>query len=207
MTQQATHTTKDTFFIDYHTALDLALEIRPFQVKDLVYAYLERHYTGGKINDSGANIAFTGYSLLKTLDYLETNDIEDVIDLPNAGNAERVLIGYGEVTKETQWRHSDPYETAGGYQQGVIDEGEEVDIYLKKDYRGFVVEYQTTGSLLTDHYNNNFFGASTGGGTETYKRGEKRRRVNLRPQVGHLYSSEVKVTKISSRRVESYIKS
>jgi len=65
-------------------------------------------------------------------------------------------------------RDNDCYQTAGGYRTYESDENPIV--YLAVTHYGIVLKVQS--SLMVDHYNNNFFGNSTGNGTTTYEKGK-----------------------------------
>jgi hypothetical protein len=62
----------------------------------------------------------------------------------------------------------DCYETAGGYR--AYKSSDAPIVYISTSHYGFVLHVES--SLVTDHYNNNVGGLSTGGGTTSYKEGE-----------------------------------
>lgn len=78
-------------------------------------------------------------------------------------------IGYGTLTEEYKSSDNDPYETAGGYRKYVAEAGTKVSFILD-DYNRLYAFIKS--SLIIDHYNNNFYGVSTGGGTKVYNVGE-----------------------------------
>ena len=63
---------------------------------------------------------------------------------------------------------NDCYETAGGYR--TYESDEKPIVYLAVTHYGIVLKVQS--SLMVDHYNNNFFGNSTGNGTSKYEKGK-----------------------------------
>lgn len=63
---------------------------------------------------------------------------------------------------------NDCYETAGGYR--TYESDEKPIVYLAVSHYGIVLKVQS--SLMVDHYNNNFFGNSTGNGTSKYEKGK-----------------------------------
>jgi hypothetical protein len=79
------------------------------------------------------------------------------------------LIAIGRLAKDIEPCDSDCYETAGGYRTHLAKAGTVVKIYLSAQNTIYMT-YEA--SCLIDHYNNNFFGNSTGGGTTKYKYGE-----------------------------------
>lgn len=65
---------------------------------------------------------------------------------------------------------NDPYQTAGGYRTWQSKEHATMYLSLNRD-NSMVLRYEA--SCLVDHYNNNYCGNSTGGGTTKYKEGER----------------------------------
>ena len=65
---------------------------------------------------------------------------------------------------------SDCYQTAGGYRHFKALEGTDVVITLNHD---LTFRCSFDSNCVTDHYNNNFGGVSTGGGTTKYNLGER----------------------------------
>lgn len=64
---------------------------------------------------------------------------------------------------------NDCYQTAGGYR--CYQSEENPIVYLEAHQNGIYLRVDSC--LMVDHYNNNFFGNSTGGGTTKYEFGEK----------------------------------
>jgi hypothetical protein len=80
------------------------------------------------------------------------------------------LIGIGVLNADYKDGDSDPYETAGGYRSWIALKGTTVKYYLNRDLT-FTLMFDS--NCLVDHYNNNFCGVSTGGGTTEYKLGQR----------------------------------
>ena len=89
------------------------------------------------------------------------------------------LIGVGVLEADYADGDPDPYATAGGYRSWIAPKGTEVKYYLNADLS---IRLVFDSNCVVDHYNNNFFGVSTGGGTTEYKLGERveKRSVTLR---------------------------
>ena len=84
--------------------------------------------------------------------------------------SEENLIGVGVLNADYADADSDCYETAGGYRSWVATKGTIVRYYLNAD---LTIRLVFDSNCVVDHYNNNFFGVSTGGGTTEYKLGER----------------------------------
>lgn len=82
---------------------------------------------------------------------------------------EEDVIGYATLSGDFNSADNDPYETAGGYRKYVANPGTKVIFKLDDANKIYAV---VPSSLVVDHYNNNFFGKSTGNGTKTYNVGE-----------------------------------
>jgi hypothetical protein len=91
---------------------------------------------------------------------------------------EENLIAVGKLVEDYNDGDPDPYETAGGYRSWKATAGTLVKYYLNKD---LTITAKFESNCLVDHYNNNFFGNSTGGGTTKYKIGD---RVEIRSFTG-----------------------
>tara|TARA_Y100000593_G_scaffold90569_1_gene177295 strand:+ start:467 stop:1273 length:807 start_codon:yes stop_codon:yes gene_type:complete len=88
--------------------------------------------------------------------------------LQNVGSNK--LIGVGKLTADYTDSDPDPYETAGGYRKWRALKGSTVEYYLNSD---LTIRLEFKSNCEVDHYNNNFFGNSTGGGTTKYEVGER----------------------------------
>jgi len=84
--------------------------------------------------------------------------------------SEEHLIGVGVLNADYADGDADPYETAGGYRSWIAPKGTVVKYYLNANLS---IRAEFDSNCVTDHYNNNFFGVSTGGGTTEYKLGER----------------------------------
>lgn len=80
------------------------------------------------------------------------------------------LIGVGRLLEDYKDGDSDCYETAGGYRGWRALKGTRVEYHLNKD---LTIRLEFESNCEVDHYNNNFFGKSTGNGTTEYKVGER----------------------------------
>jgi hypothetical protein len=96
----------------------------------------------------------------------------------NCTSDEATLIAIGKLDEDFCDTDPDCYETAGGYRAWKALAGTSVKYYLNKD---LTVTAKFESNCEVDHYNNNFFGVSTGGGTKNYKIGDRVeiRSVNL----------------------------
>lgn len=93
-------------------------------------------------------------------------------------DSEGTLIAIGVLNEDYKDGDSDPYQTAGGYRAWIAKKGTEVRYYLNNDLS---IRLEFDSNCIVDHYNNNFAGVSTGGGTTRYELGERveKRSVNL----------------------------
>lgn len=80
------------------------------------------------------------------------------------------FIGWGKLTEDYEDSDPDPYETAGGYRSWKATKGAIVHYYMNSDLS---VTAKFPSNCMVDHYNNNFFGVSTGGGHRTYEIGQR----------------------------------
>ena len=79
-------------------------------------------------------------------------------------------VGSGVLQSDYEDGDSDCYQTAGGYRNFVAKEGTSVDITLNYD---LTFRCSFDSNCTEDHYNNNFYGMSTGNGTTKYQLGER----------------------------------
>jgi hypothetical protein len=88
------------------------------------------------------------------------------------------IVGNGVLAQTYKDADNDCYETAGGYRNYVALEGTTFGVYLNRDL-SFRCSLEM--SCVEDHYNNNFYGVSTGNGTTTYDIGKRvaTRSVNM----------------------------
>lgn len=93
--------------------------------------------------------------------------------------SEENLIAVGVLNADYKDADPDPYETAGGYRSWIATKGTEVRYYMNADLS---IRLVFDSNCVVDHYNNNFCGVSTGGGTRNYEIGERveKRSVTLR---------------------------
>jgi len=84
--------------------------------------------------------------------------------------SEERLVAVGVLDEDYKDADPDPYETAGGYRSWVATKGTIVRYYLNADLT-FTAKFDS--NCVVDHYNNNFFGVSTGNGTTKYELGER----------------------------------
>jgi hypothetical protein len=85
-------------------------------------------------------------------------------------HANKDVFAAGRLLVDTNTSDSDCYETAGGYRSFIGKAGTPVYFALNGD-NSIVIMFDS--SCMVDHYNNNFFGNKTGGGTSNYKEGER----------------------------------
>lgn len=86
----------------------------------------------------------------------------------NCSHIDKDIFAVALGTEAIVTSDNDCYETAGGYRG--YKSAENPIVYLKYAHNGIYLVFDS--SLMVDHYNNNFFGVSTGNGTTKYKEGE-----------------------------------
>jgi hypothetical protein len=80
------------------------------------------------------------------------------------------VFAYGILDTDYEHGDNDPYQTAGGYRSWIAKANTPVKYRLNTDLSVTAV---FDSNCLVDHYNNNFCGVPTGGGTTKYKLGER----------------------------------
>jgi hypothetical protein len=88
----------------------------------------------------------------------------------NCTSPSETLVAVGILDEDYLDNDSDPYATAGGYRCWKALAGTMVEYHLQSDLS---IRLVFDSNCEIDHYNNNFFGKSTGGGTTEYKIGER----------------------------------
>ena len=195
----------ERFEFNLQEMIDLALEKTLPRPEQILLEYIEINYTGqGRLVPINKHeSAVGGANIIRQTKQYEPHDTR----LPDPSGT-KVLIAKGVLKKDVEWVDSDPYQTAGGYVKGVARKGEEVDIFLSYDYTGFKVTALGEVNVLKDHYNNNFFGNSTGGGTKEFQEGERVERKTILGAKNSFIplTSKLGITKIDLRRLEAYIR-
>lgn len=114
-------------------------------------------------------------------------------------------VGSGVLESDYEDGDSDCYQTAGGYRHFKALEGTDVDITLNHD---LTFRCSFDSSCVTDHYNNNLYGVSTGNGTTKYEIGERveKRGVTMgRELISYCKNTkrkaDIKVQEINVRRL------
>jgi hypothetical protein len=148
---------------------------------------IEKYYTGGEIAitymiDACTKVAevydaFSFFHHLRVTNskyYERTGTVfgtitEEIYPDMNP-NFKKDIIAVGELTEDYEDGDSDPYPTAGGYRQWKALKGTRV-VYIMNT--NLSVHACFLSNCMVDHYNNNFAGVSTGGGTTNYKIGER----------------------------------
>lgn len=90
--------------------------------------------------------------------------------LVNCTSPSETLIAVGVLQEDYNDSDPDPYLTAGGYRVWKALAGTIVEYHLQPDLS---IRLQFDSNCEIDHYNNNFHGVSTGGGTTKYAIGER----------------------------------
>lgn len=80
------------------------------------------------------------------------------------------LVAVGVLDEDYEDCDPDPYETAGGYRTWKALKGTIVEYHLQSDLS---IRLSFDSNCEIDHYNTNFYGVSTGGGTTKYEVGER----------------------------------
>ena len=106
------------------------------------------------------------FKFLKDKDFKELELLEEAVSTWLLDN----IIGYVELTEDFKDEDNDPYETAGGYRIWKALKGTIASIHLNKDLSATL---KFDSNCMVDHYNNNYAGVSTGGGTTEYQIGER----------------------------------
>jgi hypothetical protein len=88
----------------------------------------------------------------------------------NTKHADDQFIGTGKLTADYEDGDADCYETAGGYRHFKALEGTTVTYRMNHD---LTFRCSFDSNCVTDHYNNNIGGVSTGNGTTTYEVGKR----------------------------------
>lgn len=79
-------------------------------------------------------------------------------------------VGSGVLQSDYEDGDSDCYMTPGGYREFIATSGTDVTIDLNHD---LTFRCSFDSNCTEDHYNNNFYGVSTGNGTTKYELGER----------------------------------
>jgi len=98
--------------------------------------------------------------------YMESKGVR----LVNCTSPSETLVAVGVLDEDYSDDDPDPYLTAGGYRCWKALAGTMVEYHLQSDL-SIVLKFDSNCEI--DHYNNNFFGKSTGGGTTKYEVGER----------------------------------
>lgn len=107
----------------------------------------------------------------QTYEYLKyLKEYGEFIGFEESEESEENIIGYVELTEDFIDGDSDPYQTAGGYRSWKALKGTKASIHLNKDLSATL---KFDSNCTIDHYNNNFAGVSTGGGTTKYEIGQR----------------------------------
>lgn len=119
------------------------------------------------------------------------------------------LIGCGLTDKDINYVNSDAYQTAGGYINGICSKGTPFKMYIGYSYTGFLLTAKAEVSILTDHYNNNFYGVSTGNGTKNYKLNERKEihSIGFGNNLGCFWGSKcpLQFTKMDLNKIHSFV--
>jgi hypothetical protein len=92
------------------------------------------------------------------------------VKIVNCTSPSETLIAVGILDEDYSDNDPDPYETAGGYRCWRALAGTKVEYHLQPDLS---IRLKFDSNCEIDHYNNNYYGNSTGGGTTKYEVGER----------------------------------
>jgi len=124
--------------------------------------------TTGMLYKAIEEVAHT-YDMARFISHLSPNNFgERAVDAK--AESEENLIAIGVLNADYKDGDADPYETAGGYRSWIATKGTVVKYYLNADLS---IRLVFDSNCVVDHYNNNFFGVSTGNGTTKYELGER----------------------------------
>jgi hypothetical protein len=98
--------------------------------------------------------------------WMESNGVKIV----NCTSPSETLVAVGILDEDYLDNDPDPYATAGGYRCWKALAGTKVEYHLQADLS---IRLKFDSNCEIDHYNNNFCGNSTGGGTTKYAVGER----------------------------------
>ena len=155
------------FYLDLQKAIEIARSFTLPTPEDVLLEYIEEYWKSGKITP--INIPESACNASTILAQASVNNYGKIDTKLEGEN----LIASGLTAIDIDYVNSDPYETAGGYIKGIAPKGTPFNMYISYDYTGFKLIVRAEVSILTDHYNNNFYGQSTGNGTKEYKTGER----------------------------------
>jgi len=157
------------FYLNLQKAIQIALSLTLPSPEDVLLFYLEDYYNQGdgqivpiNVHKSACDAADT----IKYISYNYTTRLNGSIDEPSC-------MMTGTLAKDIDYVNSDPYPTAGGYKKGIARKGTPCKVFLSYSYVGFRFEIKCDVSIIVDHYNNNFYGVSTGNGTRKFNEGER----------------------------------
>lgn len=155
------------FYLDLQKAIEIARSFTLPSPQDVLLEYIEQYWQSGKITP--INVPESACNASTILAQASVNNYGKIDTKLEGEN----LIASGLTAIDIDYVNSDPYETAGGYIKGICPKGTPFKMYINYNYTGFVLIVKAEVSILTDHYNNNFYGLSTGNGTKQYKSGER----------------------------------
>lgn len=193
------------FYLDLQKAIEIARSFILPSPEDVLLEYIEQYWqTGsGKITPINKHrSACDAASLLAQANNNNYGKIDTILD-------GETLIACGLTDKDIDYVNSDAYQTAGGYINGICPKGTPFKMYIGYSYTGFVLIVQAEVSILTDHYNNNFYGNSTGNGTKQYKPNERKevQTIGTGNSLGCFWGGKcsLKFTQIDLNKIHSFV--
>lgn len=193
--------TTTKFYFDLAKCIEIAESMTLPSEKDVMLKYIEQYYNGGEIIP--IHKCRTAIDVKNMRSYINYNlTVKNV----TCTSEEKTLVAVGKIKEDLKFLNADAYETAGGSISGVSKAGTSVKIYLEYAYTGFRLVCKADVNILTDHYNSNFFGASTGNGTKTYKEGERIQKEKVLSTINmHKISEVIDIKKIDIDKLNSLI--
>jgi len=163
------------FYLNLQKAIEIARSFILPSPQDVLLEYVEQYWEKGAGEITPINIHNSACDACTILAQASVNNYGE-IDTQLEGET---LIAYGNLNADIDYVNKDPYETAGGYIKGIAVKGTPFKMYIGYSYTGFVLIIEAEVSILTDHYNSNFYGQSTGNGTKKYTIGERVETQNI----------------------------
>lgn len=201
------------FYFDLQECVTLALSMTLPRPVDVMLRYIEQNYTPDKGEIVPIYKPQTACDIADTLSYMtynfegqfETDEPFDREMYPKKMSG--TLIARGNLATDVDYVDSDPYETAGGFRRGIVRKGSLCDLYLSHDYHGIHLTVRANVSIIVDHYNNNFFGVSTGGGTREFTEGQNKMYVTVKrfSRLGHDVVDFMSINAIDCKMIRQLI--
>ncbi len=196
------------FYFDLQKCISIAREITLPSEKEVMLKYIEENYKGGEIIPINVpRSAVDANTIIRKLEY----NYDERKENTTCQSDDEYLVAVGHLNEDVEWCNSDAFETAGGYRLGAAKRGAAVKVYVKYTYVGFSIRYVSEVNITKSHYNNNFYGSSTGNGTKTYEEGEVVETQEIAFETGSksdyfdFMSKSMKLQKIDTEKIKNFV--